>query len=1057
MAKKRKAAEISIDINANVAQLSKDMNKAVGELDKLQRKVGGIQKILAASFTLDLGRTLLPAFQQLAGILGDLSKRGEQLSGVADAFNRLGGSSEQIAKAKDALLGTVGSVDLMKLANEGLIKQIPGIADNFAKIAELGGRVASALGIDAKDAVNRLIDALAKGNVTQLQALKVNIDAEKAYADYAKAIGTTTEKLSEAQKKEAVQLKFYENLQSTLDALPAAADSVRNAQDAVNIAFQEGLAQIGAVINNNDELKKAYRELANTLDDVDWVSLGTSASQFFTTVLGAASAALPTIIKWVEDTNRGFQYLFGQGIQAQADRSRKKIQELQGELKNLTDPFRGGTMENLWNPNKLGARQEQRKKQLDAQLEAETDNFKRLNDQLQDNNDKAAAAAVSASTLTVKVEGLNQVVVPAIKNTEMSTAAIDSQAKAADRAARQIEKYRASWNKFKTDAATSDLERRFNEFTSEFTHLDLAKLQAQLSETVEKGFIEKWQTEIDSGAISLEEVQKEAQKVVSDMAADMQRKLTKSFSGATKALMNGLSNVSSNFGLELTDLFSTLQEGLGDNLDKMMADIGAALDMSAKELEFYTKAAFTVIGAGLSSKRVSKENKSEKGTGEAVGSGAGAIGGGVIGFALGGPVGAAIGAYIGAEVGKVLGGLVGDQFKWGPQNADSKARHVFANWLEEQLSSLKSVTLKMQNGQWNTFQGDLMNFIEGDTARFNKPGWADEMSKWGEDARSLFEGLGTALQGLLGITEDVGGQIAYLLGTNLAGDIDSARMLVYQLGLSFEDLSEALLKMALQGQITWQQYAANVAGLGKAFEPGLEGMANMKGAVDQLFASGGRGRGAILAFKNIIVEAIEGGAKTVDDLKQHLINGGMSVEDAEKVVAVIKASGVKSLEEFKNMSDAQFGGIIAGIGNSVDAINNKWKELGKDLDKIKYDMDNLPTEKDIKIRFSAEFDENMEKARNAGLLDVGNSRLGTVTPPTDTKAMNVSKAQVNGASVTAMSSPNTMKSSQVNIAIDARGADPGVEQRIYDVVNSYSDVIARQAANIVIDNQSRGA
>jgi hypothetical protein len=170
------------------------------------------------------------------------------------------------------------------------------------------------------------------------------------------------------------------------------------------------------------------------------------------------------------------------------------------------------------------------------------------------------------------------------------------------------------------------------------------------------------------------------------------------------------------------------------------------------------------------------------------------------------------------------------------------------------------------------------------------------------------------------------------------------------------------------------------------------------------------------------------------------------------------AQGVRMLSEVKNLSDAQLGQIVAGVGNSVDAINKKWQEVGKDLEKIKWNMDNLPTEKDIKVRFSAEFDSNMQKASNAGLLDPGASRLDPVDSPGVTaKSMSISTAQTRGAVRTMSAGGANVKSSNFTIAIDARNADVGVEDRIRTVITSYGDVIAQQAANIVMDNQSRGA
>lgn len=1053
---KRKAAEISIDINANVAQLAKDMKKVAGELDGLGRKVSSIQKLVAASFTFDVLKTAIPYIKDMAGALGDLAARGEKFGSIADSFEKLGGSSSQIEQAKKAVLGVVDSFTLMQIANEGLVKQIPGFADNFGKIADLGNRVADALGIEAADGIRQVTDALATAKDKQLAAVGITINAEAAYKNYAAAIGLTASQLSDAQKLEARQIASLEALDGALNRLSPSADSVANAMDAVKVALNEGLNQVGIAINSNDELMKAYRELADVLDDIDWATLGTAAAQFFTTVLSAASAALPVIIKWIEDANRGFQYLFGDGIQAQADRSATKIADLKKEMEGLNQPFSGGTLINVWDKDYLGPTQKKRKEELKKEIEAEQANFEKLKVQLAEQAAKTTDAANATGNMTIKIEGLNQTIIPAIKNTQQSTQAIDEQAKAAAKAAKEVDKINSSWSRYVEAANKANQE---NIDFGSISDSDFEALKQQMQDIVRGSFYEEWKEKINLGGQHYEEVLKAADYEVfkagrdldkkrSDAKAERDRKNAAETERQLNQMYGQMTDIGNELGVDLGGVFDQLSQNFGSQMTDLMNTIGKSLGMTGAEFAGYMNVVVEGIGNALRAKSIDKENKSNKGTGGAIGYSAGAS----IGAYFGGPAG----AQLGGEIGKVVGEAIGDQFKWGPQNKETRARHVFANWLEDQLSQLQAVTLMDANGKFVSARGNLMNFVEGDTGRFNKPGWADEMQGWGDTARGMFDGLGNALKGLLGITEDVGGQMAYLLGQNLAGNIDNARLLVYQLGLSFEDLSEALLKMAKNGEITWQEYAANVAGVAEAFKPGLSALNDMTGAVNQLIGSGGRGMAALKGVKDIVIEAMEGGARSLEDLRGQLVKGGMNPEDAEKFVQALKAAGVRTLEEVKNMSEAQLGQIVASVGNSVSSINDKWKEIGTTLEKIKWDMDKLPTEKDIKVNFTASFDDNMNKARDAGLLDPnGNSSFGEVAPP-NTSNTRVSGTQSKMAARSLNTGGGTFKAQAFNINIDARNAEAGVEEKIFQVVRSYGDVIAQQAANIVRDEVARG-
>ena len=508
-------------------------------------------------------------------------------------------------------------------------------------------------------------------------------------------------------------------------------------------------------------------------------------------------------------------------------------------------------------------------------------------------------------------------------------------------------------------------------------------------------------------------------------------------------------------GIDLSGALNTIDTYMGDELDATLAKFGEQMGVTGEALAAYIQTFFTIVNAALSAKPLDKQTKSNAGTGALVGAGAGAVIGGIIGSAAG-PLGTAVGALLGSQLGQIGGQLIGGMIKWGPQNGETKSRHVFANWLEDQLSKLDAATFINRNGQFTTARGSMMNFIEGDTSRFNDPNWAQSMAGWGKDAVNTFTALGNALKETLGITDRVGQQIGFLLGENLAGNIDNARLLVYELGLSFEDLSQALLNMAKQGEITWGEYVSQVAGLGEAFKPGLSAMGNLKGAVDELIGSGGRGMAALKAIKDIAQEGLEQGAHTLDELQQRLVASGIDPAQAQAIIASMKEQGVRTVQEIANLSEAQTGAIVAGIGARSKEISDKWQEIGNNLEKIKWNLDQLPTSKDIKINISAELDSNMKKVIDSGIVGgAGLNNVDVESPTVSTRS--VSQSQVKSAAIRGNNMSGKVSANSFNISIDARGADSGVEQRIHDVVNSYREVIANDAANMVYSNQVRGA
>lgn len=1066
MAKKRKAAEITIDINANVAALAKDMNRAVSELEKLQRKVASLQKLLTFSLALDTFKTLGPYLKNFATLLGDVAERGEKLGSIRESFTQLGGSASEIEKAKTAVMGVVDSFTLMQIANEGLLKQIPGYADNFGKIADLGNRVADALGIEATEGIKQVTDALATAKDKQLAAVGITIDAEKAYLDYAKAVGVSTKELSDAQKQEARRIAAMEQLDNALAKLPASSDSVANAMGAMKASFDEALGNFAIGINESDELTTAFRDLQNAIGEVDWEEFGRKVASFVTIVVDGLTGILPyvesffgTILDGIALIDRTILEAKVNGLAGSMDRAGQQLdaeEKVRQQVKAMEKYVR--QLDDL-QKKVVGAKS---KKDVDALIPVlgqYVEIWKTM-------GDSAPAIKAKLIEITQTVEKQLQVLPEVAKIAPQAGAAVTGtlgeQGEAAAKAKTELDKLNAAWQKYlkSTQAAQNDQAD-----LGAMSDTEYGAFRQKMADAVQQDFYEQWKEKMDLGGEHYQEVMDAANKEVNKAAMELDKKrydaqqerLNRIRDNTNRAMGNvyaGVAEMGNQLGVDLSGILNVVQDKFSNQMADAMQSIAESIGMTGEgagaAFADYVGVGLQVVNQGLQAKSQDRATKSNAGTGATVGMAGGAIIGGI----FGGPAGAMLGAQIGQVAGTIIGGMI----KWGPQNADTKARHVFANWLESQLEQLSAVTLRTRNGQFATVQGNMMNFVEGDSGRFNTPGWADDMNKWGSEARTTFEGLATAIKGVLGITEDVAGQMAYLLGENLAGNIDNARLLVYQLGLSFEDLSEALLKMAKQGEITWQQYVVNLAGVSEAFVPGLKAVNDMKGAVDQFIGSGGRGMAALKGIKDIAIEAIEGGAKTLDDLKRQLVAGGMTPEDADKFVSALRASGVRSLEEIKNLSEAQLGQIVASVGNSVDSINNKWKEIGTNLEKIKYDMDNLPTEKDIKVNFKATFDENMQKASDAGLLDAGNTKLGDVPPPTNqTKAMSVGARQTQAAQTTINSSPNVMKAQSLNVNIDARNAEIGVEERIRTVITSYGDMIAQQAANIVMDNQTRGA
>ena len=148
-------------------------------------------------------------------------------------------------------------------------------------------------------------------------------------------------------------------------------------------------------------------------------------------------------------------------------------------------------------------------------------------------------------------------------------------------------------------------------------------------------------------------------------------------------MYGSMTEIGNQLGVDLSGIFTELSENFGDEMTELMNTIGEQLGMTGAEFAGYMNVVMEGIGHALNAGSVDKANKSNKGTGGAIGYAAGAA----IGAYFGGP----FGAQLGGAIGKAAGEAIGDTMKWGPQNKETKARHVFANWHLAKLTVALSI------------------------------------------------------------------------------------------------------------------------------------------------------------------------------------------------------------------------------------------------------------------------------------------------------------------------------------------------------------------------------
>ena len=1061
--KKKNVAELEIDVKTNVAKLSKDVQAMTREMEKMGRQMNSMNKMFKAAFSFDVIKSALPYIKQFGNALNTLAARGEVAGSIAAGFEKLGGTTAMIEDARKKTIGLVDSFELMKLANQGLVKQIPTFRENFGDIADLGARLANTLGMEVKPAIEKVTMALTGASIEQLASIGIHIDQNRVYDEFAAKTGKVASQLTETERIYARQVEAIRMIKQNLQDIAPVQESVANSETRMKNALSDGLNVMGMAVNGNKEFQASYDDLTKAIQAVDWERLGTSLGQIGGAIVDSLTVALPIIESFfnyiAERLNlldRWIMYWKAEGVVGSLGKARESLER---EREQADNPLLQAGKQTADISKRLGlAKTKEDVQALIPEIKKLADLF--VSGEFTKENAKGLFARLAeviyyAEDLEAKLPTATEAGQRHAKEFSKNFGTVVD---AANKAKTALDSYNNEIARMRVESAIENFRRtgRFGQGES------LESIKQQLINFAKEDFKKQWETAIASGAISIEEVEARAEEFAKTAGDSLQDEITRGGAQAFDVLSVGLQRIAGEFSSELAQ---TIGAVTGLMTDEMKSGISEAFGLGTgtegtKQLEAWLQAGTTVIGAIGGSKRESKRTKSEKGTGEATGAVAGAVVGGVIGSVV--PViGTAIGAAIGAVIGKFLGGIVGSQFKWGAQHPETKSRHQVMNWFEDQMAKRDAFLFQTLSGQMSMGSGRGFNFFEGGSNRFNQAtltpnvltgDWAENFQQYGNEAVTVFTALGNAISEVLGVTEDVGEQIGYLLAENMAGNIDNARYLVAQLGLDFEELSNALFEMAKKGSITWLDWASQTQGLEQAFEIGRVGYADMIGAVDAFIASGGRGVGAIKAVRDLAQEAIESGAQTLEQLKARLIEGGMTEQQATDFVAAVRAQGVQSISEILNLSEQQTGHIIAQVNAANQSIAEEWKKIGDELERVNVNLDRLPSSKDIKINFSATYDPNMRRVMDSDVLSQGDFSVGAVDSPDYNRGM----VSSSGTSVAkANAETKAFRAATVNLTIDASNAETGVEQKIEQIILSYSDLISQQAAEIVMNNLER--
>lgn len=1074
MAKSKKVAGIEIDVSLGLARVYEDVKTLNKTLTSEFSKINKVFSNLFAGAA--IAGSLFGLKKSIDGIIGTmnaLAEAGDRAGAIEEHFLALGGTASAIDAARKSTMGLVTSTDLMTMANKGLLADVPNLNENFALIANMGVRVGESLGVTATEGINQMLDAVTKASAKQLASLGIMIDVDKAYQDYAATLNTNVKYLNEEQQLNARRIATFETLKGRVSDLSEIVLGAADSHEIFKNALTEAYEIIGKQVDASPGLAKSWRDLANSINAINWEYVGeVIAGAFEKIVINAASA-----VGYIEDFARGLDRIFSLSETG-------KIANLEDQIQRLSD-----TLNSI--------KETQASIGFDPFTWFGTDDVAKddLNKKLQE-YDRLTEAARQHKDEVAKINEEHKKIPPLVK----------AEADQAKKAAQEIKKLREEWEKkiqtMSEDVLKENIETSLENLDFSGFERNFEALRSQISQGLEKDVqealsaglsaeqAETWRQYMIDKAItpiaeSWEEKQKEAnQESVDFWANAMENAIT----GVTFDLEDSLKQVAIGFASQIMASITGVSfegglKGLGQSLaNSLISSASSSLMGSAMGSEIVGSAATASGEAGLllaDGSVVSAAGASSAASGGiyAVGAAAAAHAAYTTNEAFQGNA-TDRDLLISIATGGVMlaGALTGiNSLFENSKDPQTAARSDVAGVLEEGIRDFQDkygpLMLFDQSGGMSAFGGNIItdSFV-------GAQGWAQSYQQNYPTTNNTFSAVGEGLRQMNGVEEDIGAQIGSILADATGGNLDNIKMMLDAVGVSVQDLEAALLELGKTGEKSWQEIEVGLQGLNELNFEGLKGVGDLTGAFLQLEESGGRGMNALIAMQNISIEAMDLGIQTIDELGAHIVKQGiLSAEEWEAFAEVLRGRGIETMEQLANAQERTLGGIVADLdsagiymeewGDAMENVAESTKELADNWERVPRefttayqvnvsynDPGGVPEEiatgaKGLLINAGVLSARGIKKFALGGVVNAPtmfrySSGLGLIGEAGPEAVMPLGKNS-NGELGVKIASASNQPAIVYNI--DARGGTPGIEGKILNAIQIASQSAANKA------------
>lgn len=265
--------ELEDKLGPQVAEIANKLDLLNDKMSQSHGHAGEVAEgMLTAEAAMKVAEFALDAVKEGFEKLWDIALEGSHAADIEDTFHRMTAAAGLAAdKLKGdmtaALHGTVDDEDLMVRVNQNLAAGLTLTSDQIGVLSKGAYALAKATGGDAKEALDKLSDAMVTGRTRSIALLTGKIDLSAAEDIFAAKLGTTADRLSAEGKQAAAQeiilRKVEEATARVGDQKERLADKVKAAQ----VEFHNFQEEVGIAIATSPVLTAGFDAIKDAISE----------------------------------------------------------------------------------------------------------------------------------------------------------------------------------------------------------------------------------------------------------------------------------------------------------------------------------------------------------------------------------------------------------------------------------------------------------------------------------------------------------------------------------------------------------------------------------------------------------------------------------------------------------------------------------------------------------------------------------------------------------------------------------------------------------------------